>query len=75
MFGVTVAGAMLIEFSQLYQAEWIRQLRATVPFNFVLGQGFLVSDLVAYVIGALGMLLLDFFWLRPRKLPFDSNGY
>ncbi len=66
VFVATVAGATFIEFSQLYQADWIQQIRATFPFNFILGQGFLVSDLFAYVMGALGMLLLDTCWIRPK---------
>lgn len=63
----TIVGAFIIEFSQLYQAYWIQQLRATAPFNLVLGQGFLVSDLVAYVVGAFGMMFWDSFCLRPEK--------
>jgi hypothetical protein len=67
VFGLTVIGATLIEISQLYQADWIQLLRATVPFNFILGQGFLVTDLVAYVVGALGMLWVDLCWIRPKN--------
>jgi len=40
-----------IEFSQLYQAAWINGLRRTLPGRLVLGQGFLWSDLLAYVAG------------------------
>lgn len=64
VFGLTIAGATVIEFSQLYQADWAQQFRTTVPFNLVLGQGFLVSDLLAYVAGALGMRVLDILWFR-----------
>ncbi len=64
VLGLTIAGATVIEFSQLYQADWAQQFRTTVPFNLVLGQGFLVSDLVAYVTGALGMRVLDILWFR-----------
>lgn len=67
VFGVTVAGATAIELSQLYQSDWIQQIRATVPFNFILGQGFLVTDLIAYVVGALVMLFLDRHWIRTKK--------
>lgn len=46
-----------IEFSQLYQAPWINQLRQTLPGRLVLGQGFLWGDLLAYVVGiAIGVL-------------------
>ncbi|AYL98371.1 DUF2809 domain-containing protein [Mucilaginibacter celer] len=40
-----------IEFSQLYQASWINDLRHTVLGRLVLGQGFLWSDLLCYVLG------------------------
>ncbi|PWB25550.1 DUF2809 domain-containing protein [Flavobacterium sp. HTF] len=40
-----------IEFLQLYQAEWIISLRKTLFGRYVLGQGFLYSDLVAYTFG------------------------
>lgn len=46
-----------IEFSQLYQAPWINQLRQTLLGRLVLGQGFLWGDLLAYVVGiAIGVL-------------------
>lgn len=40
-----------IEFSQLYQAQWINTIRATTLGGLVLGFGFKFSDLVAYSIG------------------------
>lgn len=40
-----------IEFLQLYQAEWIIELRQTLFGRYVLGQGFLWSDILAYTIG------------------------
>jgi hypothetical protein len=43
-----------IEFSQLYKAPWINDLRHTLFGRLVLGEGFLWSDLLCYVIG-LGM--------------------
>lgn len=41
----------MIEFSQLYQAEWLNQIRGTALGGLVLGHGFLWRDLVAYSIG------------------------
>ncbi|RZJ53887.1 MAG: DUF2809 domain-containing protein [Flavobacterium sp.] len=41
-----------IELLQLYQAEWIVALRKTLFGRYVLGQGFLWSDLLAYTFGA-----------------------
>ncbi|MDA1477964.1 ribosomal maturation YjgA family protein [Bacillus changyiensis] len=40
-----------IEFSQLYHAPWIDQLRNTTIGGLVLGYGFLWSDLLAYLLG------------------------
>jgi hypothetical protein len=40
-----------IEFSQLYKAPWITELRHTLFGRLVLGEGFLWSDLLCYVIG------------------------
>ncbi len=42
-----------IEFLQLYQAEWIFEIRNTTFGHLVLGQGFLWSDLLAYTLGIL----------------------
>lgn len=49
----------LIEFSQLYQADWINQIRATTLGGLVLGYGFLVEDLISYAIGILIGFALD----------------
>jgi hypothetical protein len=55
---ISLAFCFLIEFSQLYQADWINHIRQTLPGRLILGQGFLWSDLVAYMggvmIGVLG---------------------
>jgi len=42
-----------VEFSQLYRAEWINNIRRTLLGRLVLGQGFLWSDVLAYLIGIL----------------------
>lgn len=42
-----------IEFLQLYQAEWIIELRKTLIGRYVLGQQFLWTDILAYTAGAL----------------------
>jgi hypothetical protein len=55
---ISLAFCFVIEFSQLYQANWINHIRQTLPGRLILGQGFLWSDLVAYIggvmIGVLG---------------------
>ncbi|MEZ0131037.1 DUF2809 domain-containing protein [Flavobacterium sp. LBUM151] len=40
-----------MEFFQLYQAEWIIAVRKTRFGRYVLGQGFLWSDILAYTLG------------------------
>lgn len=48
-----------IEFSQLYRAPWINNLRHTLFGRLVLGEGFLWSDLLCYLAG-IGMgLMID----------------
>ncbi|MDR6941929.1 ribosomal maturation YjgA family protein [Mucilaginibacter pocheonensis] len=50
-----VTGSLLfcyaIEFSQLYKAPWINDLRQTLFGRLVLGAGFLWSDLLCYTLG------------------------
>jgi hypothetical protein len=48
-----------IEFSQLYQAEWIIHVRATTAGGLILGQGFLRIDLVRYAAGILFCYVVD----------------
>ncbi|WP_312886396.1 ribosomal maturation YjgA family protein [Paenibacillus plantarum] len=49
----------VIEFSQLYQAEWIINLRNTLLGGLILGKGFLYADLVRYIVGAIAAYALD----------------
>ncbi|MFQ6599179.1 DUF2809 domain-containing protein [Flavobacterium sp. C3NV] len=48
-----------IEFSQLYQADWINELRKTLFGRYVLGQGFLWSDILAYTFGTFTAFLIE----------------
>jgi hypothetical protein len=48
-----------IEFQQLYRAEWILNLRNSTLGHYVLGQGFLWSDLVFYTIGITVAYFMD----------------
>jgi Protein of unknown function (DUF2809) len=54
-----LAFCFLIEFSQLYHATWIEQIRHTRWGGVVLGFGFLWSDLVCYSVGVLGSYWVD----------------
>lgn len=40
-----------IEFSQLYQEDWINQIRGTLLGALILGKGFLTVDLIRYTTG------------------------
>lgn len=48
-----------IEFSQLYQRDWINQIRGTVLGALILGKGFLMVDLIRYSVGILIGAILD----------------
>ncbi len=55
-----------IEFSQLYQGEWINGLRTTRVGALILGKGFLWIDLLRYTVGIAFSYALDrFCW--PKK--------
>ena len=51
------AFSFFIEFSQLYQADWMCELRKNTFAKLILGQGFLVSDFICYTVG----ILIGFF--------------
>lgn len=54
---IAIGFAWAIEFSQLYHADWIDGIRATLPGRLILGTTFNSPDLLAYVAGiALGVL-------------------
>ncbi|MEX3744001.1 MULTISPECIES: DUF2809 domain-containing protein [Lysinibacillus] len=48
-----------IEFSQLYQEDWINQIRGTLLGALVLGKGFLTVDLIRYTAGIIIATVLD----------------
>lgn len=55
-----------IEFFQLYQADWINALRQTLFGRYVLGQGFLWSDIMAYTFGGFTAFLIDRLFFRNK---------
>lgn len=61
--------AYAIEFSQLYQAAWLNQIRQTRLGGLILGFSFLPSDLVAYTIGIAVGALLDYLF----RSKWDTN--
>jgi hypothetical protein len=68
-----VAISFSVEFSQLYQAPWIIQLRQTLPGKLLLGAGFLWSDLLCYLSGiAIGVMAETL--TRFHKKPEPTQG-
>ena len=64
-----LAFAFVIEFGQLYQADWIVALRNTFLGSLVLGHGFLWSDLVCYSVGiGIGWLLDQWLIMKLSKV-------
>ncbi|WP_370576278.1 ribosomal maturation YjgA family protein [Neobacillus niacini] len=48
-----------IEFSQLYQEDWINQIRGTLLGALILGKGYLTVDLIRYTTGIVMATILD----------------
>lgn len=57
-----------IEFLQLYRAEWLLAIRRTTLGHYVLGQGFLWSDLGFYTLGIMIAFLMDRNWVKKINL-------
>ncbi|WP_411346219.1 DUF2809 domain-containing protein [Paenibacillus sp. WLX1005] len=70
----SLLGALLlsygIECSQLYQADWINDIRATTIGALVLGHGFLVADLFRYTVGVLCMYIMNVLIMKKQCIPF-----
>jgi hypothetical protein len=72
-FGVGLAFCFAIEFSQLYQEEWINAIRATSLGALVLGKGFLAADLLRYSVGVAVSCGIDKLLNRRKEpLPLDN---
>ncbi|WP_010094754.1 DUF2809 domain-containing protein [Ornithinibacillus scapharcae] len=56
-----------IEFSQLYQEDWINHIRGTWLGGLILGKGFLVVDLIRYTVGIIIVGILDW-WNKESNL-------
>ena len=64
---IGIAFCYPIEFSQLYQANWINEIRRTTIGGLVLGYGFLWSDLLAYFIGISVGAAIEILWKVIQK--------
>jgi len=56
---LALAFCFCIEFLQLYRVEWLLAIRRTTMGHYVLGQGFLWSDLGFYILGITIAFLID----------------
>jgi hypothetical protein len=52
IFALCLSFCFFIEISQLFQYDWLLELRKTTFGKYVLGQGFLWSDLICYTLGS-----------------------
>jgi hypothetical protein len=57
-----------IEILQLVQLDWLIAIRKTTLGYYILGQGFLWSDLICYVIGTLLAFLIDWKFIKTQNL-------
>lgn len=63
---IAIVFSFSIELSQLYQANWINEIRSTTLGGLVLGHGFLFEDLISYSIGIIIGGLVDLYNLKMK---------
>ena len=57
-----------IEILQLVQIDWLIAIRKTTLGHYILGQGFLWSDLLCYIIGTLIAFIIDWKIIKTQNL-------
>jgi hypothetical protein len=72
IFLLALAVTWGIEFSELYQADWINAIRAHRLGGLILGYTFLPSDLLMYLCG-IGLGAGLEIWVLRREMPSKSN--
>lgn len=61
--------SFFIEITQLYQGNWLNEIRATLFGKLVLGSGFLWSDFICYTFGIfIGYFSDKFFFKKITKM-------
>lgn len=65
---LAIAFSFCIEFSQIYHAPWIDDIRSNRLGGLILGFGFKSSDLICYSIGIIFGASIDSMYLRQSKL-------
>lgn len=63
---IAIIFSFCIEFSQMYHAPWIEEIRSTRLGGLILGYGFKFSDLVCYSVGIVFGALVDSKYLDVR---------
>ena len=56
-----------IEILQLVQIDWLIAIRKTTLGHYILGEGFLWSDLLCYVVGTLVAFLIDWKFIKTQN--------
>jgi len=64
---ISILICFAIEISQLYQADWILEIRRTKLGGLILGFGFLWRDLICYLIGGMAGFGLERLFLNSSK--------
>ncbi|MGB0862686.1 MAG: DUF2809 domain-containing protein [Saprospiraceae bacterium] len=59
--------SFFIEITQLYQGDWLNEIRKTLFGKLVLGSGFLWSDFICYTIGIFIGYFFDVFLSKKLK--------
>jgi len=67
---ISIVISYAIEFSQIYKAEWIDNLRHTFLGRMILGETFFWGDLVSYAAGILIGVFID---IAVRKALIDKR--
>ena len=61
-----------IEFSQLYQAPWINNIRHTVIGGLILGEVFLWGDMLSYTVGVAIGIFIEKILIKQPKPPLNQ---
>ena len=72
-FCIALITAYFIEISQLFHPAWLDSLRSIRMLGFVLGFGFLWSDLIAYTLGISLAAGIDWSLFGPQRDSFDAG--
>ncbi|MEG0275002.1 MAG: DUF2809 domain-containing protein [Longicatena sp.] len=65
-FIIALLGSFFVEFSQLISNPTLDYLRTTF-LRYIIGQGFVWSDLICYCVGAIFAYILDVQWIFKEK--------